>query len=146
MMKRVLFLCSGNYYRSRFAEVFFNWHAKKRCLNWEAESRGLTLRYSHPGFMFQSAIDRLAYLDIPIDSYKRLPMKVSLKDFEAADHTVAMKEAEHRPLIEEQFPKHLERVEFWEIHDLDCAGPEETIPHLERKVLALIERLENSKD
>ena len=26
-MKTVLFLCTGNYYRSRFAEIFFNWHA-----------------------------------------------------------------------------------------------------------------------
>jgi protein-tyrosine phosphatase len=145
-MKQILFLCSGNYYRSRFAEIYFNWHAKKRCLNWKAESRGLTLLNIHPGFMFQSTIARFAYHDIPIDSYKRLPLKATQQDFDAADHIVAMKETEHRPVIEERFTKHLERVEFWEIHDIDCAGPEEMIPHLEHEVLALIERLENSND
>jgi len=145
-MKRVLFLCSGNYYRSRFSEIFFNWHAKKRCLNWEAESRGPTLLNIHPGFMFQSTIERLTYHDIPIDSYKRLPLKATQQDFDAADHIVAVKQTEHRPLIEEHFPTQLDRIEFWEVHDLDCAGPEETIPHLEREVLALIERLEGSKD
>lgn len=31
-MKRVLFLCTGNCYRSRFAEICFNWHAEQRNL------------------------------------------------------------------------------------------------------------------
>ena len=39
-MPTVLFLCSGNYYRSRFAEIFFNWLAPQQGLNWRAESRG----------------------------------------------------------------------------------------------------------
>ena len=84
MIKRVLFLCTGNYYRSRFAEIFFNWHA---------------------------------------------------------EHIVAVKETEHRPLIQARFPTWLGRVEFWEVHDLDCVGPEIAIPHLEREVFSLIERL-----
>jgi protein-tyrosine-phosphatase len=25
MTRTVLFICTGNYYRSRFAEIFFNW-------------------------------------------------------------------------------------------------------------------------
>jgi hypothetical protein len=35
----------------------------------------------------------------------------------------------------------LERVEFWEVHDLDCAGPEEAMPCLEQEVVALMDRL-----
>ena len=38
---RVLFLCTGNYYRSRFAEALFNSLAKRAELNWTADSRGL---------------------------------------------------------------------------------------------------------
>ena len=37
-MKQVLFLCSGNYYRSRFAEHLFNWLAAKVNLSWRADS------------------------------------------------------------------------------------------------------------
>src|SRR4051812_12382323 len=42
-MKTVLFLCTGNYYRSRFAEVVFNTLAGRAGLPWRAESRGLAL-------------------------------------------------------------------------------------------------------
>src|ERR1700676_5815762 len=41
--KTVLFLCTGNYYRSRFAEVLFNSVAGKMGLPWQASSRGLAL-------------------------------------------------------------------------------------------------------
>src|SRR5271169_3864635 len=37
----VLFLCTGNYYRSRFAEILFNSVAGKMGLPWRASSRGL---------------------------------------------------------------------------------------------------------
>ena len=40
-MHVVLFLCTGNYYRSRFAEMLFNWLAPQRQLSWRADSRGL---------------------------------------------------------------------------------------------------------
>jgi hypothetical protein len=39
--KIMLFLCTGNYYRSRFAELLFNHLAKQRGLDWQATSRGL---------------------------------------------------------------------------------------------------------
>ena len=39
----VLFLCTGNYYRSRFAECLFNAVAAKPGLPWRARSRGLAL-------------------------------------------------------------------------------------------------------
>jgi translation initiation factor 1 len=37
--KTVLFLCTGNYYRSRFAEVLFNSVARKMGLPWEVVAR-----------------------------------------------------------------------------------------------------------
>jgi protein-tyrosine-phosphatase len=39
----VLFVCTGNYYRSRFAEVLFNSVADKMGLPWRAASKGLAL-------------------------------------------------------------------------------------------------------
>jgi protein-tyrosine-phosphatase len=42
-VKTVLFLCTGNYYRSRFAEELFNYEAERASLPWIAQSRGLAL-------------------------------------------------------------------------------------------------------
>jgi protein-tyrosine-phosphatase len=42
-MKVVLFLCTGNYYRSRFAEETFNFLAPVECPGWTAVSRGIAL-------------------------------------------------------------------------------------------------------
>jgi protein-tyrosine phosphatase len=42
-MHTLLFLCSGNYYRSRFAEHLFNAIADRDQLPWRADSRGLVV-------------------------------------------------------------------------------------------------------
>jgi len=83
----------------------------------------------------------LRSLNIPYDHHLRLPIRATADDFRAAHHIVAVKEAEHRPLIEAGFGDWLGNVEFWHVHDIDCCGPEETLPHLDREVAALVERL-----
>ncbi len=140
-MQTVLFLCTGNYYRSRFAEIFFNWHAERQSLLWRADSRGLELFPDNFGSMSGHTIARLRRHGIPFADYERLPLTLSQKDLEAAHHVVAVKETEHRPLLERKFPTWLERIEFWEVHDLDRATPEESMPHLESEVTRLLERL-----
>src|SRR5208283_756094 len=42
-MKVVLFLCTGNYYRSRYAEEIFNLSAPAECPGWIAVSRGIAV-------------------------------------------------------------------------------------------------------
>ena len=140
-MKTVLFLCTGNYYRSRFAEIFFNWHARQRDLDWKADSRGLDLDPFNPGFMSCFTVERLKNHGIDFEAYQRLPMDLTDKDLSSADHVVAVKEAEHRPLLQRRFPTSLERVEFWNVHDIDRALPDFAMPQLEREVLELMERL-----
>jgi low molecular weight protein-tyrosine phosphatase len=140
-MKTVLFLCTGNYYRSRFAEIYFNWHAPKRGLAWQATSRGLGLDPCNQGPLSLHTLLRLRELGIPLTGGQRLPQPARLEDFQAADHIVAVKATEHRPMIQRRFPDWLKRVEFWEVHDLDCAGPEEAMPCLEQEVIALMTRL-----
>ena len=145
-MKTILFLCTGNYYRSRYAEILFNWQAQQSCLAWKADSRGLDLDPLNAGPMSRHTVTALCKLGIPLDKHLRFPLTVSDADFESAHHVVAVKEAEHRPIIERDFPRWIERVEFWHIHDLDCCGPEEAIPHLDREVIALVERLLKAVD
>lgn len=140
-MKTVLFLCTGNYYRSRYAEILFNARAQEAGLDWHAVSRGLAPDPRNPGPMSRDTIAALVEQGLSVDDYLRLPIKVTDEDFKSHHHIVAVKELEHRPMIQREFPSWLERVEFWHVHDLDCCGPEEAIPHLNREVMALLLRL-----
>jgi protein-tyrosine phosphatase len=141
-VQRLLFLCTGNYYRSRYAEILFNWKAEEIELPWRAESRGLDPDPRNAGPMSRNTIAALVAQGIPVDAHLRMPIRATSEDFSAAKHIVAVKEAEHRPMIASQFPQWLETVEFWHVHDLDCAGPEEALPHLDREVEDLIARLQ----
>jgi protein-tyrosine phosphatase len=140
-MKKVLFLCSGNYYRSRFAEIFFNWHAGERALAWRAESRGLALHAANVGAMSRHALEHLKARGILSDACTRMPAPVSDGDFAAAHRIIAVKEAEHRLLVEMHFAKWRDRVEYWHVHDVDCALPVDTLAHLEREVVRLLDQL-----
>ena len=142
-MKTVLFLCTGNYYRSRYAEIFFNAKAEEMGLEWNAVSRGLAPDPRNPGPMFRATMKALQKQGISVENHLRLPMKVTEADFESNDHVVAVKEAEHRPMILRNFPQWLDQVEFWHVDDLDCCGPDEAFPHLDREVAALLLRLGN---
>ena len=143
-MKTVLFLCTGNYYRSRDAEILFNSKAEETGLKWRAVSRGLAPDPRHPGPMSRDTMAALRKQSISVDDHLRLPLKVTATDFESNDHVVAVKEAEHRPMILQNFPNWVERVEFWHVHDLDCCGPDEAFPHLDRDVAALVSRLDKA--
>lgn len=142
----ILFLCTGNYYRSRFAEIFFNWHAEQKQLPWRAESRGLALDPANLGNMSRYTVGHLKRLAIPIHAYERTPEDLTLDDLRSAGRIVAVKETEHRPLMTARFPDWLHKVEFWQVHDIDCASPEEALPHLEREVSKLLDRLSASRD
>ena len=137
----VLFLCTGNYYRSRFAEIFFNWQAKRHGLSWKAESRGLALDGTTYGPISRYTVASLKEKGIAHDDDPRFPIQVSEKDLTAADYIVAVKEAEHRPIVAAKFPAWSERIEYWHVHDLDCATPDEAIPHLEKELNELLTRL-----
>jgi protein-tyrosine phosphatase len=143
-MSQVLFLCSGNYYRSRFAEYLFNWLAENSGLDWRAESRGLTVGCAgNIGPISRYAIERLHALGISIESDPRMPLQVAESDLAEADRIIALKEGEHRSLIAKLFPSWEHRVEYWHIDDLDCAEPDDALTALEDDVRTLAGRLDD---
>ena len=142
-MKTVLFLCSGNYYRSRFAELLFNHLVMQRDLAWRAISRGLALelRVNNPGPISRFTIMGLAARGVALDAEVRGPLALDHSDLLSAQHIVAVNRAEHLPMLERKFPHRVKQVEFWDVHDLDMASADKALGQLERKVTQLIDRL-----
>jgi len=144
--KTVLFLCTGNYYRSRFAEHLFNHVAAGEGLAWQADSRGLALErgVGNVGPMSRTAMRTLERQGIVVPVPLRFPRVVVDDDLQQAALIVALKEAEHRPLFEERHPSWTEQVEFWHVHDVDEATPEEALPQIQMQVVELVRRLKSS--
>jgi protein-tyrosine phosphatase len=137
--KTILFLCTGNYYRSRFAEVLFVSVAGKMGLPWRASSRGLALErgVNNIGPMAAEAIKALEAMGVrDCERCVRLPAQVTVDDLEQADVIVALKHAEHLPLLQERYPAFAEKVEFWHVEDAP-----EALALIEREIMDLMARL-----
>src|SRR5947208_14311137 len=137
--KTILFLCTGNYYRSRFAEVLFVSVARKMGLPWNASSRGLALERggNNVGPMAAAAVKALDALGIcDAERCGRFPAQVTIDAFEQADVIIALKHAEHLPLLQERFPAFAERVEFWHVDDAP-----EALALIEQEVNGLVARI-----
>ena len=142
-MKRVLFLCTGNYYRSRYAEELFNHLATAERLAWHASSRGAAERGSpdNVGPMSAFADNRLRAGGIVPEGATRYPQPCSLADFDDVDLVIALKEAEHRPLIERRFPEVAGRVTYWHVDDIDVAHPSVALAMLDDRIRELVSTL-----
>jgi protein-tyrosine phosphatase len=143
MTSRILFLCTGNYYRSRYAEELFNHRAKSEGLDWRATSRGLAEKDSpeNIGPMSHFALEALREKTIVPEGAARYPRPCSVADFDQARLVVALKEAEHRPVIEERFPEAANRVIYWHVDDIGFAHPSIALPMIDDQVDQLISTL-----
>jgi protein-tyrosine phosphatase len=138
----VLFICTGNFYRSRFCEHLFNAMAEQRQLPWRAVSRGLrTWLADGYGPISDFAVERLTELGIRLNGDARYPVQLTEADLQAAHLAVALKEIEHRRMMVEQFSDWSDRIEYWRVDDIDCATADEALPICETCVEALVERL-----
>lgn len=122
--KRLLFVCSGNYYRSRLAELLFNHAAEAGGLAWRAESRGLLKAGDLKGlsehaiaYLRENELGHLA--DEPRD-----PLTLDVEDVTDSDLVIGMCRDEHEPMINQKFLSLARalnkagRIRYWQIYDI----------------------------
>lgn len=145
-MPEVLFICTGNYYRSRFAEALFNHTAELCGSDWRAFSRGLAthLVAGHGDISLHTRF-ALASRNIDLRHTGARPTALTLGDLTRAHQVIALKELEHRPLMRQQFPDWEDRIQYWAVHDLDAAGPDEAIPAIEALTLRLFDSIAQTR-
>jgi protein-tyrosine phosphatase len=143
-MSRILFLCTGNYYRSRFAEEYFNHHAVRHGVRWRADSKGLARDLAatdNKGPISRFALAQLAVHGIPSRGVERWPARVEAADFLRYPRVVALSRLEHEPMMHEYFPEHVELVEYLEIGDVNLESPERAIARLATHLDVMVKAL-----
>lgn len=143
MPSKVLFLCTGNYYRSRFAEILFNDLARRHGLKWSAYSRALALEKGscNVGRISPLTRDACAARGLAIPEPIPFPAAATWDDLQSAARVIALKEAEHRQYVTAKFPELAAKVEYWHVHDRDLAPPDQACAMIERRVIELVAEL-----
>lgn len=141
-LQQVLFVCTGNIYRSRFAEAFFNYFATILNLRWSACSRGLAVDQVNEDIS-RITLDALAEREIPLNHTAAQRQALALDDLQRADRIVLLDETEHRPLLTAQFPEWVDRVEYWDVGDLQHAPPHQSLARIEELATRLIRELDS---
>jgi protein-tyrosine phosphatase len=139
-IKRVLFICTGNLYRSRFAEAVFNHYAEQRGIEWRAFSRGLETGTSK-GRLSMHTEQGLRERGIKLRHTAPNRMQLKKQDLLAVHQIVAMNDHEHRGLIAERFPQWADSITYWDVPDVAISDPREVLPLIERNVIGLIDWL-----
>ena len=142
MKAKVLFLCTGNYYRSRFAELLFNQLAAAQGLPWVADSRALAIELgvNNVGPISTYTLVRLQEMGIAVPAPIRFPQQVTEGDLQAASLTIALDRTEHLPYIIERHPEWAERIEYWEVADLHAMTATDALSRIEVAVQELVAR------
>jgi len=146
MQSRVLFICTGNYYRSRFAEAVFNHHAEALNMPWRAFSRGLAIHLVPPQFLLSPHTHQhLTARNMDVRHTAPDRRQLSEEDLAKTRVIIALKDDEHRPMMRTLFPKWEDRVMYWDVGDQPAVTPDEGLAAIEKQVVELIDDLRGAE-
>jgi len=146
MYNNILFICTGNYYRSRYAEMYFNDLALKMRINWKAVSRGIAAyQANNVGPISMHTLERLKLRGISIGEQIRFPLQLEEKDLLEADLIIALNRREHQPMMEGRFAAWADRIKYWDIPDLNITDSENALSGIERNIYTLMEEVRSSR-
>lgn len=138
--RRVIFICTGNYYRSRYAEIYFNARVPAYS-GYYAASYGFRLSPQNPGTIAPCLLDRLRSHQSVFADQMRAPRQLQAQELTATDRVIVLDETEHRPYVEQDLPTWRTRVTYWHIPDVNDMPVEQALQLIELEVDALLRQL-----
>jgi low molecular weight protein-tyrosine phosphatase len=93
------------------------------------------------GPISQFALHAFKELEITARRANRFPKQCTTADLASADFVVAVKEAEHRPLMRERFAEWEDIPDYWHVDDVEDALPAEALKLLAQEVRTLLRQL-----
>ncbi len=95
--------------------------------------------------MSRFALEALQLKAVLAAGATRYPQPCSLADFEKAQLVIALKESEHRPMIEQRFPELGDRIIYWDVDDVEFVPPSKALAMIDDLVEELILTLRQSR-
>ncbi|MBV9107088.1 MAG: low molecular weight phosphatase family protein [Verrucomicrobia bacterium] len=138
--RRVLFICTGNFYRSRFAEAVFNYHAERRQIPWAAFSRGLSVHLLE-GHLSTYTTEALQTRQIALRHTGAGRIQLSEEDLLKSNHSIAMDRSEHFRMMMNQFPTWADQIDYWDVSDIPLRSAIDALSEIELKVIQLLEKV-----
>jgi protein-tyrosine phosphatase len=137
---RILFICTGNFYRSRFAEAVFNYRSEQQQLPWTAFSRGLAVHLAE-GFLSSFTAEALQARQIDLRHTGRQRIQLSEQDLLQSARRIALDRTEHYPMMQNQFPGWDDKIEYWHVPDIPYRSFEDALPEIEQKIIQLLQEV-----
>jgi protein-tyrosine phosphatase len=138
--RRVIFICTGNYYRSRYAEIYFNARVPASC-GYYATSYGFRLSPQNTGMIAPCLLDHLRSHQIVVADQMRAPRQLQAEQLTETDRVIVLDETEHRRYVEQDLPTWRTRVTYWHVPDVNDMPVEQALQLIEMEVDALLGHL-----
>ena len=140
-MNNILFVCTGNIFRSRFAEEVFNHLCKINGVDATAFSAGLQVGRYKQRKIYRPAMSELERLKIePLRSNED---SVHINDIDVSiyDQIICMDEEEHKPMVRSNELLSGFTFQYWNIVDMPKVSSDISLPKCYKKVESLIDQL-----
>ena len=140
-MNNILFVCTGNIFRSRFAEEVFNHLRKINGVDATAFSAGLQVGRYKQRKLYWPAMKELERLKIePLRSNED---SVHINDIDVSIYyqIICMDEEEHKPMVRSNELLSGFTFQYWNIVDMPKVSSDISLPKCYKKVESLIDQL-----
>ena len=98
-MRKILFVCTANIFRSRFSEEVYNHLASDLKLDSQAFSAGLMVGFYKSRTIYAPALEELKLLNIEPKRKNELSIHIDELDLESFDQIICMDRNEHLPMV-----------------------------------------------